>query len=108
MEGRGDGRHGCIQDGGVERLHEKSDRHQPRQETLIGSCWLRGERTGTRGVDGGHSLSPLYCSAPVLDALRGTRLVLFRHCLLADFASLCIAHVLARKSPERCVRFFHY
>ena len=48
------------------------------------------------------------CLAPVLDALPCSWLVLFRHCLLADFQSLCIAHDIARKSPERCVRFFHY
>src|SRR5580658_7566547 len=32
----------------------------------------------------------------VLDALPCPRLVLFRHCLLADFQSLCIAHDIAR------------
>jgi hypothetical protein len=45
---------------------------------------------------------PLYSSktrenpgGAVLDALPCSWLVLFRHCLLADFQSLCIAHDIA-------------
>ena len=59
-QSRRDGRHGGVEDGGVERLHEKRHRDQPGQQVLAGSGWLRG---GDWGVAGGHmrvALSSLY------------------------------------------------
>src|ERR1700722_5114247 len=82
-----------------------------RRRLLEAAGWGVSEGTPGELMEAIYVCAPLYatkasepCLAPVLDALPCSWLALFRHCLLAGFQSLCIAHDIARKSPERCVR----
>jgi len=105
MERGRDGRHRGVQNRGVERLHEKRHRNQPREQTLARSRGGRGKRRGAGGWNGAHKLCPSTLLGsrltPVPDALPSPALALFRHCLLESFASLCIAQQTPRRAIER-------